>query len=148
MTHLTGAVASLCMLESERSHAALSISLEFAKLGLTAYFVFLTGYWLRKWFPGAHVLLTQVTSIAGSSTELALAFRLQNNGKTSEAEMFLLGSAYAKPLAIGALYLLVQSIRFRGRMLDPLEGMKPQQLQLFRYGGLLVIASATHAQGM
>jgi hypothetical protein len=145
-------VLVLVVIESLRidgSNVSLSIALDVAWLGLTAHWIFLTTHWLRtRYFshPVVHILLTTMPWAAGSTTDLAVIIRLFTEGEIPAVETFLLGSAYAKPLVLGALCLILQGV-WPSENSDAAGDIDSGIVQVLWYTGMLVVALTTGAGG-
>jgi hypothetical protein len=136
-------------LRIDRSNVPLSIALDIAWLVLTAHWILLTTHWLRTRYsshPVVHILLTTMPWAAGSSTDLAVAILLFTEGEIPAVETFLLGSAHAKPLVLGALSLIVQGVWPSGNS-DAAGEISSSITQVLRYTGMLVVALTTGAGG-
>jgi hypothetical protein len=145
-------VVVLVVIESlriDRTDVSLSIALDIAWLGLTAHWIFLTTHWLRTRYsahPVVHILLTTMPWAAGSSTDLAVVIRLFTEGEIPAVETFLLGSAHAKLLVLGALSLIVQGV-WLSRDSDAAGDIGSSITQVLWYTGMLVVALTTGAGG-
>jgi hypothetical protein len=145
-------VVVLIVIESlriDRSNVRLSVALDVAWLGLTAHWILLTTHWLRTQYsshPVVHILLATMPWAVGSSTDLAVVIHLFTEGEISAVETYLLGSAHAKVLVLGALSLIVQGV-WPSENSDTAGAIGSSIVQVLWYTGMLVVALTTGAGG-
>jgi hypothetical protein len=136
-------------LRPDRGNVTLSVVLDIAKLALTAHWIYLTTHWLRTQYsshPVIHFLLATMPWATDSSTTFAVVRRLLTRDDVAAMETFLLGSAHAKPLVLGALPLIVQGVWpsvYPGAPRD----VSPSSVQVLWYSGLLVVATTMGVEG-
>jgi hypothetical protein len=142
-------ILSVHSLRPDYSNLNLSVALDIVKVGIAADLIFLTTHWMRNQYFShkvVHFLLTMQTWIS-STTELVLALLLLKDGRGPAVETFLLGSAYAKPMVIGALSLLVHGVSTGHEARDTTsKRIWFYNIRHLGYGGLLVVATVAGAE--
>lgn len=145
ISQLIVVVVAIELLRPNRADPLLSAVLEMIKIGLVADRISAVTLQLRRLFGSSRVLdflLNKVPLVAGSSTELVLAILIFRNEKLSTAESFLIGSAYAKTLAMGALCLVLHGLCPGLPRVNTWTADWPIVLRLLGSSGVLVFASA------
>jgi hypothetical protein len=150
MMYLVVAITAIEYMRPDRNNIVLSLAIDVTKVGIVGCFLFHITHLLRHRStsrPFLQFFLEKMPLVVGSSTELLVAVGLFKSGKASSAGAFVIGSAYAKPLVIGALYLVSQGIRTRQPRINTLDGTRSSTIRYLAYGGLLLFASATKIEG-
>jgi hypothetical protein len=105
VSNLVSAAAGIEILRLDRDNPTISVVLETLKIALVADCIFVVTVQLRRRSgtdPTLDFLLAKGPMVIGSSTEIALATSLLQNGDISSSGTFLVGSIYAKLLVLGA----------------------------------------------
>ncbi|KAF9730291.1 hypothetical protein PMIN01_12224 [Paraphaeosphaeria minitans] len=136
------------LLRSGRTDPLLSLVLGLINIGLVADCNSILTLRMRRLSGSSGVLaslLRNVPIVTGPSAELALAIRVLRDNRPSSSDRFLVGSVYAKALAMGASCLILQGLRGRSPRVDmPAESsIVPWLLGV---SGVLVLASAPHIE--
>ncbi|KAL5371987.1 hypothetical protein PMIN06_012793 [Paraphaeosphaeria minitans] len=136
------------LLRSGRTDPLLSLVLGLINIGLVADCISILTLRMRRLSGSSGVLaslLRNVPIVTGPSAELALAIRVLRDNRPSSSDRFLVGSVYAKALAMGASCLILQGLRGRSPRVDmPAESsIVPWLLGV---SGVLVLASAPHIE--
>jgi Ca2+/H+ antiporter len=142
---LIGCVLSVQSLRPDYSDVSLSVALDTIKIGIAADLIFLTTNWIKiRYF--SHKVVRFLLTMISSTTEVVLAFLLLNDGRVPEVETFLLGSAYAKPMVVGALSLLVHGVSIGLEPRNATSHIWFHNIRHLGYGGLLVVVAAVNAE--
>ncbi|KAF9730134.1 hypothetical protein PMIN01_12067 [Paraphaeosphaeria minitans] len=134
------------LLRSGRADPLLSFVLGLMKIGLVADCISILTLRMRRLSGSSGVLaflLRNVPIVTGPSAELALAIHVLRRNKPSTANSFLIGSVYAKPLAMGASCLILQGLHARIPGID-MPPESPIVPWLLGVSGVLILASAPH----
>jgi hypothetical protein len=113
ISQLLLAIAAIQLLRPTAPDPLLLVVLRILEVGLVVSCIFPVTAQLRHRSGSNRMvdfLLYKGPFLADSLTELALTILLFRSGDVSAAENFLVGSTYAKPLAMGALFLILHSI--------------------------------------
>jgi Ca2+/H+ antiporter len=139
------AIAAIQILRPSEPDPLLSVILDTLKVGLAADCIFAVTVQLRC-RSGSNrfidFLLYKCPFVVGSFTELAFAVLLFRSGEALVAEQFLVGSIYAKLMAMGGLCLITHGLFW----LQPTSSVwkldRETTIQLLTLTGTLVLASA------
>jgi Ca2+/H+ antiporter len=134
------------LLRSGRTDPLLCLVLGLIKLGLVADCISILTLHMRRLSGSSSVLaflLCNVPIVTGPSAELALAMHALRENKSSTTNMFLMGSVYAKALAMGASCLILQGLRARIPGID-MQAESPIVPWVLGVSGVLILASAPH----